>query len=230
MATNKKKTKAKSTTGTSEKAAPRTRAKAPARTNSNPAAKTRTRKTAKSRLKPADIDRFKDMLLQKRREILGDVDAMKTETLKKERSDLSNVPFHMADAGSDNFEMENTLGLMDEEVRLLAHIDAALERIGNGTYGICTGSGKPIPKTRLEAIPWALYCVEYAELLEKGLVEPGASEELPEAEDDELDEQEHDEEAEAEAEEAMEQLDEHIAMMGDDTGDEDEEEGHVKKP
>ncbi|MFA7486010.1 MAG: TraR/DksA family transcriptional regulator, partial [Phycisphaerae bacterium] len=90
------------------------------------AKKKKTQKPAKRRtsraaaLKPADIEHFKGLLLQKRAEILGVVNSMKEETLKKERSDLSNVPFHMADAGSDNYELENTLGLMDEEVRLLA--------------------------------------------------------------------------------------------------------------
>jgi RNA polymerase-binding protein DksA len=187
------------------------------RTRTKASTRTRASKAAVSRLKPADIERFKDLLLQKRREIIGDVDAMTTETLKKERSDLSKVPFHMADAGSDNFEMENTLGLMDEEMRLLVRIDAALERIANGTYGICTGSGKPIPKARLEAIPWARYCLEYAEMLEKGLIEPG---------EQELDE---DQDEEDKVEEVMEQLDEHIAMMGDDTGDDKDEEDHADK-
>ena len=49
-------------------------------------------------------------------------------------------------------------------------IDEALDRIENGTYAICEGNGKPIPKARLKAIPWAKYCVEYASMLEKNLV------------------------------------------------------------
>jgi RNA polymerase-binding transcription factor DksA len=84
------------------------------------------------------------------------------------------MPIHMADAGSDNYEIENTLGLMDSERKLVKEIDEALDRIENGTYAICQGNGKPIPKARLEAIPWAKYwakyCVEYASMLEKGLV------------------------------------------------------------
>jgi len=128
------------------------------------------RKTNKSRLTPAELAEFKALLLAKRDEILGNVISMEDETLHKQRSDLSNMPIHMADIGTDNYDQEFVLGLMDSERKLMKEIDEALDRIENGTYGICEGSGKSIPKTRLEAIPWARYCVEYARLLEKGLV------------------------------------------------------------
>jgi len=120
-------------------------------------------------LLPAEISKFKTLLLAKRNEILGNVLSMEDESLRRQNSDLSNMPTHMADAGSDNYEIENTLGLMDSERKLLREIDEALDRIENGTYGTCEGSGKLIPKARLEAIPWAKYCVEYANTLEKGL-------------------------------------------------------------
>jgi len=121
-------------------------------------------------LLPAEISKFKTLLLAKRNEILGNVLSMEDESLRRQRSDLSNMPTHMADAGSGNYEIENTLGLMDSERKLLREIDEALDRIEEGTYGTCEGSGKPIPKARLEAIPWAKYCVEYASMLEKGLI------------------------------------------------------------
>ena len=121
-------------------------------------------------LTTAEISNFKALLLAKRNEILGNVLSMEDETLRRQRSDLSNMPIHMADAGSDNYEIENTLGLMDSERKLMREIDEALDRIENGTYGICEGSENSIPKARLEAIPWAKYCVEYANMLEKGLV------------------------------------------------------------
>ncbi len=60
---------------------------------------------------------------------------------------------------------------MDSERKLLKEIDDALQRIEKRTYGICEGTGKPIAKARLEAQPWAKYCVEYARMLEQGLVE-----------------------------------------------------------
>jgi RNA polymerase-binding protein DksA len=125
---------------------------------------------SKTSLTSAEIKKFKALLLAKRSEILDNVTHMEDETLRKQRSDLSNMPIHMADAGSDTFEQENTLGLMDSERKLLQEIDDALERIENNTYGICEGGAEPIPKARLKAIPWARYCVACASLAEKGLL------------------------------------------------------------
>jgi RNA polymerase-binding protein DksA len=128
----------------------------------------------KSHLTTADIERFKQMLLEKRGEILANVNEMKDEALKKSRldasGDLSSMPIHMADIGTDNYEQEFALGLMDSERKLLKEIDDALQRIEQDAYGICEGTGKQIPKARLEAQPWARYCVEYARMLEQGLV------------------------------------------------------------
>ena len=121
-------------------------------------------------LSPAEISKFKTLLLAKRNEILGNVLSMEDETLRRQRSDLSNMPTHMADIGTDNYEIENTLHLVDSERKILAEINGALLRIEEGTYGICEGSGEQISKPRLQAIPWARYCVDYAGLLEKGLV------------------------------------------------------------
>jgi len=115
------------------------------------------------------------MLLEKRRGILRNVTEFEDEALRKSRQDatgdLSSMPIHMADLGTDNYEQEFALGLMDSERKLLREIDNALGRIENKTYGICEGTGKPISKARLEAQPWARYCVEYARMLEQGLVE-----------------------------------------------------------
>ncbi|MHC4310061.1 MAG: TraR/DksA family transcriptional regulator [Planctomycetota bacterium] len=119
-------------------------------------------------LKPSEIKRYKAILLAKRSELLGNVSTMQHEALRRERSDLSNMPIHMADAGTDNYEIENTIGLMDSERKLLLQIHEALERIEDGVYGTCAGDGQAIPKQRLEAIPWAKFCVGCASLLEKG--------------------------------------------------------------
>jgi len=114
-----------------------------------------------------EIEEFKNILLAKRREILGSVSSMENDTLHKERSELSNMPIHMADAGTDNFEIENTIGLMDSEKKILQDIYDALNRIEEGTFGICENNGEPIPKKRLEAIPWTRYCLACASKLEK---------------------------------------------------------------
>lgn len=134
--------------------------------------KSRSTRTKKNRLTAVEIEYFKQTLLQKRREIVGDVNEMEDEALKKPRldasGDLSSMPIHMADLGTDNYEQEFALGLMDSERKLLREIDDALQRIEQGTYGICEGTGKPIPKVRLKAQPWARYCVQYARMLEEG--------------------------------------------------------------
>ena len=121
-----------------------------------------------------DTKHFKQILMEKRREILRNVTEFEDEALRKSRmdatGDLSSMPIHMADLGTDNYEQEFALGLMDSERKLLREIDNALVRLENKTYGICEGTGKPIPKARLEAQPWARYCVEYARMLEQGLV------------------------------------------------------------
>lgn len=131
-------------------------------------------RTRKKRLTRADIEHFEQILLDKRREIMVNVNEIEDEALKKSRldasGDLSSMPIHMADLGTDNYEQEFALELMDSEIKLLREIDDALERIEQKTYGTCEGTGKQIPKTRLEAKPWARYCVEYARMLEQGLV------------------------------------------------------------
>jgi len=131
-------------------------------------------RTRKKRLTRADIEHFEQILLDKRREIMVNVNEIEDEALKKSRldasGDLSSMPIYMADLGTDNYEQEFALELMDSEIKLLREIDDALERIEQKTYGTCEGTGKQIPKTRLEAKPWARYCVEYARMLEQGLV------------------------------------------------------------
>ena len=127
-------------------------------------------KIDKSGLTSAQTRRFKGVLLAKRNEILGNVTSMESEALRRDRSELSNMPTHMADIGTDNYEIDNVLGLMDSERKILAEIDDALRRIEGGTYGICEGGGEQIPRQRLDAIPWARYCVSCATLLEKGLL------------------------------------------------------------
>jgi RNA polymerase-binding protein DksA len=133
---------------------------------------TATRKK-KTSLTTGDLETFKQMLLQKRREILRNVNEFADEALKKSRldasGDLSSMPIHMADLGTDNYEQEFALSLMDSERKLLKEIDDALVRIEHGTYGICEGTSKPILKARLKAQPWARYCVDYARMLEKGI-------------------------------------------------------------
>jgi len=77
----------------------------------------------------------------------------------------------MADIGTDTYDQDFNLGLAEAERRLLREIHEALERIANRTYGICIMTGKPIPKARLNAKPWARYTIEAAREIERGLAE-----------------------------------------------------------
>ena len=69
------------------------------------------------------------------------------------------MPFHMADVGTDNYEQEFTLGMIQCEESEVREIDEALVRIVDGTYGLCSACGKRIPKTRLEVIPYTIVCI-----------------------------------------------------------------------
>lgn len=128
----------------------------------------------KTPLSKAELKEFRQMLLDKRRSLVGDLNGMEAEALRRANEngggDLSSLPTHLADLGSDNYEQEFTLGLLESERIMLNEIDEALERIDLGTFGICLGTGEPINKPRLRARPWAKYCIEYARKLEKGVV------------------------------------------------------------
>ena len=118
-------------------------------------------------MKKAEMKVYKDRLLALRARLRGDVTQMADTALKKDRMEgggnLSSMPIHMADLGSDNFEQEFTLSLLANEEETLAQIELALERIEDGTYGTCDECECKIPKTRLNAIPFARYCVRCAD-------------------------------------------------------------------
>jgi RNA polymerase-binding transcription factor DksA len=99
--------------------------------------------------------------------------SLESQALKRSRQessgDLSNMPIHMADIGSDNFEQEFTLSLMETEGGTLERIESALERMEDGTYSECEECGSKIPKKRLDAIPYAAMCIKCASRLEQGL-------------------------------------------------------------
>ncbi len=122
-------------------------------------------------MKKADMKIYKDRLLSLRARLRGDVNQMADAALKKSRSesngDLSSMPIHMADIGSDNFEQEFTLSLMQTEEGTLSQIETALERLEDGSYGMCEECGSKIPKARLNALPYASFCVKCAEQQEQ---------------------------------------------------------------
>jgi DnaK suppressor protein len=132
----------------------------------------RVRTSAEAGLNKRDLEQFREMLLRKRAELVGDVHTLRDEALKGSRQDaagdLSSMPIHMADLGTDNYELEFTLGLIEGGRAVLQEIDEALERIERGTYGICLATGKAIGKARLRAKPWAKFSYEYVLAQETG--------------------------------------------------------------
>ena len=135
---------------------------APVPTNGKP-------KKNQAGLNSRELEHFRELLLDKRRELVGDMSHMEREALRSASgTNLSNLPMHMADMGTDNYEQEFTLGLVEKERVLLREINQALAKIQDGTYGMCEGTGKPINKIRLEAQPWARYSIEHARQMERG--------------------------------------------------------------
>ncbi len=86
---------------------------------------------------------------------------------KDAHEETPSYSMHMADSGTDSIDRDYALSLLSSEHEALYEIDQAISRIEEGTYGICEMTGKPISKSRLEAIPWARYSVEAQMELEK---------------------------------------------------------------
>ncbi|MEM1110112.1 MAG: TraR/DksA C4-type zinc finger protein [Planctomycetota bacterium] len=115
----------------------------------------------KTGLTAKDLRYFRQLLLERRAEIIGDVQGLEAAR-SGNAGEISHMPLHMADVGSDNYEQEFTLGLMEYERKIIIEIDDALQRIENKTYGVCHESAKPIARARLEAKPWAKYSIDVA--------------------------------------------------------------------
>jgi RNA polymerase-binding protein DksA len=108
------------------------------------------------RMSKKDLLYFKDLLIKKREEILKDMEYLKTivkSTNQEASGDHSAYAFHMADQGTDAMEREKTFLFASRDDKYLKQIEAAIERVENGTYGICRVTGKLISKERLEAVP-----------------------------------------------------------------------------
>jgi len=116
---------------------------------------------------------------------------------KESAEEMASYSLHMADSGTDNFDRDFALSLLSSDQDAVYEIDAALKRIEKLTFGVCELTGKPIPKARLEAIPWTRFTVEAQAQLERegalrqkrlaalGTVDGAAAPEVEEEEDEE---------------------------------------------
>ena len=109
-----------------------------------------------------DLTLFRERLLALRSRLLGDMTQMEDNALNKDHSRTTRMPTSPAELGSDNSDQELTLSLLGSDKEAFDQIDGALTRIENGSYGRCEKCGGTIPKSRLDAIPYAAQCVQCA--------------------------------------------------------------------
>lgn len=118
-----------------------------------------------------DLETYRKALLTLRARLNGNLNHLAEEALRatggEHSGSLSNTPIHMADLGTDNFEQEFTLSLMQNEEQVLKEIAEALERINKNVFGKCEECGANIPKPRLQAVPYTRHCVKCARKLQQ---------------------------------------------------------------
>jgi DnaK suppressor protein len=107
--------------------------------------------------------KFQKHLLELRERLQAQMSGLAKESAEE----LPGYSLHMADSGTDNFDRDFALSLLSSDQDAIYEIEEALKRIEKGTYGICELTGKPIPKARLEAIPWTRFTVEAQAQLER---------------------------------------------------------------
>lgn len=114
---------------------------------------------------------FYDLLIKKKAALLKGIEHIANDALKTSQrdatGDLSAYSLHMADVATDNYDREFSLGLADNEQKILNRINAALERIDGNTFGLCEVCEKKIVKARLKVVPYAELCMPCQEKQEK---------------------------------------------------------------
>ncbi len=119
-----------------------------------------------------DLTKFRKLLLDFRDRIVGDISFLTDDSLHRPGrdtgADLSGASQHSADHGTDNFDREFALSLASTEQDVLYEVDEALQRIEDGTYGVCEMTGVYIEKARLEVIPYTRYSVQAQAKMEQG--------------------------------------------------------------
>jgi len=129
-------------------------------------------------MRKKDLQKYEALLLAKRAELLEELGLLKksslNSTIKDASGEISSYSTHMADQGTDSFEREKTFQLASKGGRFLHHIDEALRRIKDKTYGKCQECEKEISSARLEAVPHARFCIacKEAEELKKAKERP----------------------------------------------------------
>jgi DnaK suppressor protein len=120
----------------------------------------------------AEIDEYRRLLLTLKKRIAGDLSDLEEEALRpsggEAAGNLSDVPIHPADLGTENFDEEIAVTLVVNEGRILSEINDALARIEQGTFGKCENCHQEISMDRLRVLPYAHYCIRCARHLGVG--------------------------------------------------------------
>jgi DnaK suppressor protein len=117
-------------------------------------------------MKKKELEKYEKLLLAKRAKLVEEMGLLKKSaesTVRDSSGDLSSYSYHMADQGTDAMEREKAFLFASKDGRLLYHIDEALRRIRDKTYGKCHECGRQISAARLEAVPHARLCIECKE-------------------------------------------------------------------
>jgi RNA polymerase-binding transcription factor DksA len=133
----------------------------------NPKAKTSHAENEESTV-PEKFKRYYKLLIELRNHVTGQVDQHSEETLKRSaKEDSGDLSSYGTDGGTDSFDRDFALSLVANEQEALAEIEAAIQRIKSGTYGICEHTGQAIPKDRLVAVPFTRYTAAAMKEIEK---------------------------------------------------------------
>lgn len=122
----------------------------------------KVKKNGEVKVKP-EWTTFYERLLELRDQLIRQMNGLAKESAQE----MAGYSLHMADSGTDNFDRDFALSLLSSDQDAIYEIEEALKRIEKNTYGICELTGKPIPRTRLEAIPWTRFTVQAQAQLER---------------------------------------------------------------
>jgi RNA polymerase-binding transcription factor DksA len=115
-----------------------------------------------------ELNSFREQLVKLSHRLREDVSELGEEAFHRTGDgNLSNVPLHPADVGTDNFEQQVSFVLLESQGQRLAETAAALDRIGERTFGRCEECQTEIPKARLKALPYTCHCIKCARRLER---------------------------------------------------------------
>lgn len=122
----------------------------------------KVKKNGEARIR-AEWRKYYERLIELRDQLIRQMSGLAKESAQE----MAGYSLHMADSGTDNFDRDFALSLLSSDQDAIYEIEEALKRIEKSTYGVCELTGKTIPKSRLEAIPWTRFTVQAQAQLEK---------------------------------------------------------------